>query len=255
MDFSHTITNIEILLKHIPRSDDPEGGPVFRGQAAQFPLIPSLFRKGHACRPHRTWRQYEQTLLRLFLREARPFLANVPESITDQLVLAQHHGLPTRLLDWTQSPLIALYFAVEDLNPRTDGVVWSYTPNSVIFTPPGTWNDLYEISEDSLYLPPRFFDRATTQHSRLTIHPLPKGFRRFQALDRLQSGSFSRVQGFLVPGRRKFSLMQQLDDCGVNRQLIFPGLDGVAATVKWKTNRRRATAKNSTRRTVRQRII
>jgi FRG domain-containing protein len=238
-----------------PRVGDPEGRPVFRGQVAQFPLIPTLFRQGHACRPHGTWREYEQTLLRIFLREARPFLPSVPQSITDQLVLAQHHGLPTRLLDWTQSPLIALYFAVEDLNPQTDGVVWSYTPKTVIFTPPETWNDLYEISEDSLYLPPRFFDRATTQHSRLTIHPLPKGFRRFQPLDRLQSGSFLPLQGFRVPAGRKFSLMQQLDDCGVNRQLIFPGLDGVAATIKWKMNRRRATAKNLRKRTVRQTII
>jgi hypothetical protein len=255
MAFFYTITNIEVLLKHAPRSDDPEGGPVFRGQGAQFALIPSLFRKGHACRPHGTWREYEQTLLRIFLREARPFLPVVPQSITDQLVLAQHHGLATRLLDWTRSPLIALYFAVEDLNPRADGVVWSYTPNRIIFIPPETWNGLYEISEDSLYLPPRFFDRATTQHSRLTIHPLPKGFRRFQGLDRLQSGSFPPLQGFRVPGERKFSLMQQLDDCGVNRQLIFPDLDGVAATVKWKMNRRRATAKNSRTRKVHQRII
>jgi len=255
MAFFHTITNVEVLLKHVPKSDDPEGGPVFRGQGRQYRLVPSLFRKGHACRPHGTWREYEETLFRIFFREARPFLPTLPEGVTDSLVLAQHHGLPTRLLDWTRSPLIALYFAVEDLDPRRDGVVWSYTPRRVIFIPPKTWNELYLITEDSLYLPPRFFDRATIQHSQMTIHPLPNGFRRFEPLDRLQSESFSPLQGFRVPGERKFSLMQQLDDCGVNRQLIFPSLDGVAATIKWKMNRHRATAKNSRSRTVHQKII
>lgn len=255
MPFFHAVSDIGVLLKHAPYSDDPEGGPVFRGQGRQLPLVPSLFRAGHACRPYGTWRRYEQSVLGLFLRESRPFISNVPERITDSIVLAQHHGLPTRMLDWTRSPLVALYFAVEDLDSKHDGVVWSYSPKKVLFIPPATWNELHELTEDSLYLPPKFFDRATAQQATLTVHLLPKGFQRFVPLDTLQFGSFPPLFGFKVPADRKFALMQQLDDCGITHQTIYPGLDGVASTIKWKMKRMQKNSKNSRKRVIHQKII
>jgi FRG domain-containing protein len=243
------IEDIGVLLRHAPKSDDPEMGPVFRGQGAGYPLVPSLFRTGHACRSHGDWKCYEQTLIRLFLREAKQFTTALPESVGDQIVLARHHGLPTRLLDWSKSPLIALFFAVEDLDHRTDGVVWSYIPKEVRVVPHRTWNDVDAISTESLYLPSKFFDRVSAQHGCLTIHPLPKGFRKFQPLDSTETSS--PLCKFRVPAKRKFALMQALDDCGINRQLIYPGLDGIALTIKWKMERLRFAAGNSRWRSVR----
>lgn len=67
---------------------------------------------------------YEQNTMDEFKRRARPYLADYPNCEWDWLFLAQHHGLPTRLLDWTSNPLVALFFAVER-HPDEDFAIYS----------------------------------------------------------------------------------------------------------------------------------
>src|ERR1051326_2783969 len=99
----------------------------FRGERdASWPLYSSLSRYlqnfGVASR---AWPDQEDRILRIFKRKAHQFLDKPPASDDDfqWLALMQHHGAPTRLIDFTWSPYVAAFFALE--RTRADGVVWA----------------------------------------------------------------------------------------------------------------------------------
>jgi FRG domain-containing protein len=121
----------EAFLKII--TDSPYSNWAFRGhRKEQWPLASALSRYFRAFRlDRRAWPQQEDRILRVFKRKAHQFLAQPPAPDDDfqWLALMQHHGAPTRLLDFTWSPYVAAFFALE--RATGDAAVWALNPADI----------------------------------------------------------------------------------------------------------------------------
>jgi hypothetical protein len=100
-------------------------GWLFRGQEdASWPLKSSLARELERRRiPKRWWRSQEERTIRLFQRKAHLLLSRTPADLFEWLALMQHHGAPTRLLDFTWSPHVAAFFALDRAQKKA--AIWA----------------------------------------------------------------------------------------------------------------------------------
>ena len=98
-------------------------GSMFRGvKDAKYQLVPKI---GRIPRLFDVDKNLEQNIFTLFKQGAVPYLNPKPVDNWEWLALAQHHGVPTRLLDWTENPLVAAFFAVEG-SSSTEGAIYFF---------------------------------------------------------------------------------------------------------------------------------
>ncbi|MBW9262373.1 MAG: FRG domain-containing protein [Candidatus Thiodiazotropha sp. (ex. Lucinisca nassula)] len=195
------------------------------------------------------YHQLERHLLRNFIKYAhRDMVAR--DSFWHWLSMAQHHGLPTRLLDWTHSPLVAMHFATANTEKYDrDGVIWSinyeqchtllpeqmkqsldsegantFTCELLMQAVPSL-EQLDRMSNDPFLLffePPSMDDRIVNQ------------FALFSVVSNASIGLNSWIEGhgslcrkIVIPASLKWEVRDKLDQCNVTERVLFPGLDGL----------------------------
>ena len=245
-------------------ADDP-CGPWFRGhQRAHWPLRPNLYRcewshKG-ACR------RIEDEIREEFITRA-PALSDIKPSDADDwgwYFLMQHFGAPTRLLDWTDGALIALYFAVKDNPGFFPGAVWVLDPYELnrrvlpnrkaeVIAPGAAGLPEYDRKLVKHWLPRRYDGKVSLPPKPIAIFPTHIA-RRISSqrscftihgdvedgLEQFRKGTSNCLEKILVPSRSVCDIRRQLETSGIDEATIFPDLDGLGRCVaaKWMPRRR-----------------
>lgn len=251
----------ELVEAVTPEHADPQSGrlrerAVYRGvPVADCSLLSSLDRLGTPELPPHAKGHLEAHLLRNFIRYSRPHLAALPERDLELLVIAQHHGLPTRLLDWTHSPLVAAHFATRTEDRSSDRVVWRLDwgrlhdhyrlpPLALLSSDLQTvlhgrgFASLWELIDPgahegetfvALLEPPAIDQRIMAQSAAFTFST-----DRSRSLQQVlaASGLETALTRCVIPAAAVQRIRDQLDLCGISERRLFPDLDGVAAEMR-----------------------
>jgi hypothetical protein len=223
----------------------------FRGHARRIEgqPLPRVFRKSYN----------ERSVIRDFIRIAPGLCAEVPKQ-TDYLhwlFLMQHHGAPTRLLDWTESIFTALFFAVYSEDPRAgteDGEIWEisiYELNKIskLAIPPANHQALEYLAREPLeanpnnlarvlnvthvpgwpiaFYPPLLWARMAAQKSTFSMHPRPI------APDKVFPDE-AKLSMYLVRAENKPKIRRDLNLLGIDLYTLFPDLDALSKEIEYR---------------------
>jgi hypothetical protein len=235
------LENIEDYLRLIKQNkrENTQNGNfedfLFRGQTVDFPLIPKLCRlkaKGNLL-------EVEQLLLQEFKR-TNPLLIEVhkPMDDWDYLTLGQHFGLPTRLLDWSNNALTALWFATGevliecDQKDRLYAIIWILMPQQKDFDLNLEQVHPFDVPETRLVRPRIIKQRINNQSGVFSILSSAEMMeKRYMT----ESDSFAqKLIKVKIPAGKLSEIRNDLNTMGVNAFSIFPELEGLCTYLQWR---------------------
>lgn len=243
------VESLEQFVGHIERSiDDAKGVRWFRG-CGNFPdykLEPTLLRHPEIKSDTITALVLEQRLKNRFLQTSPPFLSAPPLTDFDWLFLQQHYGVPTRLLDWSENPFIALYFALSSSGQSENACVWMLDPVS--------WNkkalnnpNLDRIPDATMPQAIQFLNNPGDDFSPsdpIAIHgnhtnpriTAQRGtfvmFCRSPEVMESKSYAGNCLKALVIPNEKKLAIYEKLLSIGYTHSVVYPDLSGLGTEIK-----------------------
>jgi hypothetical protein len=201
-----------------------------RGQDCNAPLLPKLARFDIT-----NIEKVELSMVEDFKRKSLPYLNSIPNNSWDWLALAQHHGMATRLLDWTENPLVALWFSIprihKALNKRNGSVVWIFNvPQEDIID--STKNlDPFKGLRTKVFRPNHISRRISVQSGWFTVHKFVDE-KKFIPLEQNRQYIETLIKINVAP-EAFIDCEKRLNNYGINSSTLFPDLDGLSRYLEW----------------------
>jgi hypothetical protein len=210
----------------------------WRGHASQqFELVPSVHRGGKD-------RAREVGLQLRFVTKAHTRYTKCPENskFAEWLFLMQHYGAPTRLLDWTESVLVAAYFACSE-RPSEAAHIWGLLPANLNENQCGDSNVPLPDHRDVRHLFNIYSEQAHSGDQVYAIYPLESDFRMMlqsavytvhtsaAPMESLK-GKLDTLIRFDIPSHGKAVILRQLRAVGIRRSTLFPDLQNLAQDLR-----------------------
>ena len=165
----------------------------------------------------------DELIFKQWKRRAGFYLKHQNLNDWELLSIAQHTGLPTRFLDWSHNPTVALFFCCSE-NLDKDGAIFIYPADKYIITENKTPYDV--TAEVIFYQPSTSSDRLANQFGYFSVHKNPN--KDFIAISK-----FGSLEKIINPKNLKKELISMFNQYGINYISLFPDLDGLAKHLSW----------------------